>query len=156
MEIIKGDLIKLAQEGKFDVIVQGCNCFNTMGSGIARQLRETYPQVYEADCKTEKGDKGKLGTFTLASAKEGFEIVNAYTQYGFNTGGANEDVFEYDAFMKVLVALRKETISGLRFGFPAIGCGLAGGNKDVIYSLIRAFAHGVEQDGGTVTIVEFG
>ena len=24
---IEGDLIKLAQEGKFDVIAHGCNCF---------------------------------------------------------------------------------------------------------------------------------
>jgi O-acetyl-ADP-ribose deacetylase (regulator of RNase III) len=156
MEIITGNLIKLAQEGKFDVIVHGCNCFTTMGSGIARQIRDLYPKAYEADCKTVSGDRAKLGTFTKSVTDEGFVIVNAYTQYDFNTGGANDDVFEYEAFMQMLVALRKETIGGLRFGFPAIGCGLAGGNKDVIYSLIRAFAHGVEQDGGTVTIVEFG
>ena len=156
MEIITGNLIKLAQEGQFDVIVHGCNCFTTMGSGIARQIRDLYPQAYEADCKTVSGDRDKLGTFTLSVAKEGFTIVNAYTQYGFNTDGADDDVFEYEAFMQMLVELRKETISGLRFGFPAIGCGLAGGNKEIIYSLIRAFAYGVEKDGGTVTIVEFG
>lgn len=27
MKIIKGDLIKLALDGKFDVIIHGCNCF---------------------------------------------------------------------------------------------------------------------------------
>lgn len=27
----KGNLIDLAEAGEFDVVVQGCNCFNTMG-----------------------------------------------------------------------------------------------------------------------------
>ena len=35
MNIVKGDLIKSAKEGQFDVIIHGCNCFNTMGAGIA-------------------------------------------------------------------------------------------------------------------------
>jgi O-acetyl-ADP-ribose deacetylase (regulator of RNase III) len=29
---IDGDLIKLAKEGKFDVIAHGCNCHSTMGA----------------------------------------------------------------------------------------------------------------------------
>ena len=43
---IKGDLIKLAQAGEFDVIVQGCNCFNTMGSGLAKQIKAEIPEAY--------------------------------------------------------------------------------------------------------------
>jgi O-acetyl-ADP-ribose deacetylase (regulator of RNase III) len=31
MKVIKGDLIQLAKDGKFDLIVHGCNCFCTMG-----------------------------------------------------------------------------------------------------------------------------
>lgn len=31
MKYILGDLIKMADTGDFDIIVQGCNCFNTMG-----------------------------------------------------------------------------------------------------------------------------
>lgn len=33
MKYIIGDLLKLADDGQFDVIVHGCNCFNTMGAG---------------------------------------------------------------------------------------------------------------------------
>ena len=39
MKIIKGDLIKLALQGEFDVIVHGCNCFCTMGAGIAKSIK---------------------------------------------------------------------------------------------------------------------
>jgi len=39
---IKGDLIELAKEGKFDVIAHGTNCFCTMGSGIAPQMAKAF------------------------------------------------------------------------------------------------------------------
>ena len=39
MKTIKGDLIKLAQDGEFDVIVHGCNCMCTMSAGIAKQIK---------------------------------------------------------------------------------------------------------------------
>ena len=38
MKTITGDLIKLAQDGVFDVIIHGCNCQNTMGAGIAKTV----------------------------------------------------------------------------------------------------------------------
>jgi len=33
MKTIQGNLIHLAQDGEFDLIVHGCNCFCTMGAG---------------------------------------------------------------------------------------------------------------------------
>lgn len=48
----RGDLIKLAKKGKFDIIVHGCNCFCEMGAGIARQIKKTFPEAYRADMET--------------------------------------------------------------------------------------------------------
>lgn len=59
LKIMHGDLIKLALTGDFDVIVHGCNCFNTMGAGIAKTIKQTFPEAYQADLKTEKGSKQK-------------------------------------------------------------------------------------------------
>ena len=39
---VDGDLIKLAKEAKFDVIVHGCNCLSTMGAGIAPQMAAAF------------------------------------------------------------------------------------------------------------------
>jgi len=39
---IKGDLIELTKLGEFDVIAHGCNCFCTMGAGIAPQMAENF------------------------------------------------------------------------------------------------------------------
>ncbi len=52
MKVIQGDLIKLAQDKEFDVIIHGCNCQCEMSAGIARAIRNTFPEAYEADLKT--------------------------------------------------------------------------------------------------------
>ena len=82
MNIVTGDLIKLALEGNFDVIIHGCNCFGTMGAGIAKTIKAEFPEAYKADLATEKGDKSKLGTYSTAKVtKNGhvITVVNAYT-----------------------------------------------------------------------------
>jgi O-acetyl-ADP-ribose deacetylase (regulator of RNase III) len=151
----KGNLLDLAEAGEFDVVVQGCNCFNTMGGGIAREIRERYPHVAEVDAETVRGDYRKLGNWTRAvvveEPKYAFTIINAYTQYNMSTG---EDVFEYTAFQLILEKLTF-VYPGKRIGLPYIGMGLAGGNKDVIIPMIEWFADRISAEGGSVTLVEF-
>jgi O-acetyl-ADP-ribose deacetylase (regulator of RNase III) len=148
---VKGNLIDLAEAGKFDVIVQGCNCFNTMGGGIAREIRERYPMCAEIDRLTERGDYMKLGNWTEFDQGT-FIIINAYTQYNMSTG---EDVFEYTAFELILQKLC-HAYGDKRIGLPYIGMGLAGGDKDTILEQIDHFAQKVSAKGGSVTLVEFG
>ena len=146
----KGNLLDLAEAGEFDVVVQGCNCFNTMGGGIAREIRERYPMCAEIDNLTAKGDHMKLGNWTEFDQGT-FIIINAYTQYNMSQG---TDVFEYTAFNLILEKLAF-MYGNKRIGLPYIGMGLAGGNKDIIIPLIREFAEIVTAKGGTVTLVEF-
>lgn len=150
----KGNLIDMAEAGDFNIIVQGCNCFNTMGGGIAREIAERYPHIAEVDKETKRGDYNKLGNWTsgiVYSEKHRFLAINAYTQYNMSRG---DDVFEYTAFELILQKLAKQYPT-CDFGLPYIGMGLAGGNKDWIIPMIEAFAEQVEQTGGSVTLVEF-
>jgi O-acetyl-ADP-ribose deacetylase (regulator of RNase III) len=150
----KGNLLDLAEAGKFDVVVQGCNCFNTMGGGIAREIRERYPVAASVDMETVKGDYRKLGTWTECDAGETnrFTVINAYTQYNMSQG---TDVFEYTAFQLILEKLTF-VYPSKRIGLPYIGMGLAGGNKEVIIPMIEWFADRISAEGGSVTLVEFG
>jgi len=66
MKTIKGDLIDLALKGEFDLIVHGCNCFCTMGAGIAKTIKQKFPADYQADLETQKGDESKLGKISWA------------------------------------------------------------------------------------------
>ena len=149
----KGNLLDLAEAGEFDIIVQGCNCFCRMGSGIAKEIRARYPRAYQVDMLTKEGDYTKLGSWTDSDAGK-FWIINAYTQYD-TAKKAGEDVFEYCAFELILQKLC-HMYGDKRIGLPYIGMGLAGGNKDVIMEQIEYFAQKVSAKGGSVTLVEFG
>ena len=147
----KGNLLDLAEAGEFDVIVQGCNCFCTMGGGIAREIAERYPMCAEIDRLTERGEYMKLGNWTEFDSGK-FIIINAYTQYNMSRG---TDVFEYIAFELILQKLI-HTYGDKRIGLPYIGMGLAGGDKEIILDMIAEFANNVSKIGGSVTLVEFG
>ena len=147
----KGNLLDLAENFEFDVIVQGCNCFNTMGGGIAREIAEKYPSAARVDRSTQYGDYNKLGNWTEFDTGR-FKIINAYTQYNMSTG---EDVFEYTAFALICQKLI-HSYGDKRIGLPYIGMGLAGGDKDTIMEQIEYFAIRVTETGGAVTLVEFG
>lgn len=160
MKHVTGNLLDMAENGDFDVIVQGCNCFNAMGGGIAREIRERYPLAAAVDSKTTKGDYNKLGNWTSCEVVAGdlgyvstFTIINAYTQYNMSTGA---DVFEYVAFELILQKLKRQ-YGSKRIGFPYIGMGLARGDKKVIMKMLEQFAADIAfTQGGTVTLVEFG
>lgn len=151
MNYIKGDLIEMAKDGEFDVIVHGCNSFNSFAAGIAATIRKEFPEAYLADQKTIKGDKKKIGTYTQATVNikgQPLTIVNAYTQYQF-WGDKDVDLVEYEGLEKILNRL-KEEFKGKSIGFPLIGCGLANGDKNRIVDMITT-----QLEGCDVTIVEW-
>jgi O-acetyl-ADP-ribose deacetylase (regulator of RNase III) len=152
MKTVKGDLIALAKEGKFDIIVQGCNCFNVMGAGIARQIKDEFPDAWLADQQTLKGDKNKLGHYTIGMGGR-LVIINAYTQYNTATQ-AGEDVFDYHACYQVLNKL-SERFGKWRIGLPMIGMGLAGGDPVRIMAMLENFAASMSAQGGSATLVEY-
>jgi len=135
MKSVEGDVITLALEGHFDVIVHGCNCFCTMGAGIARAIQEEFPEAYAADLITIKGDRNKLGDFSFATVKRNeheITIVNGYTQFHFH---GDSVLVNYDAVQSLFKKVRRQ-FAGKRIGYPKIGAGLAGGNWQRIASII--------------------
>ena len=139
-KIVNGDIIEMAVEGKFDIIVHGCNCFNTMGSGIARQIKTVFPQAYEIDCQSIRGSKDKLGSFTYATVhltnarKSKIIIANAYTQYNYGKGGLYVDYDAVENSMKLIDAYFPLKLS---VAYPKIGAGLAGGDWSIIDPILR-------------------
>ncbi len=149
MQTVRGDLIALARDGAFDVVVHGCNCFNSMGAGIARAIRDAFPEAAAADAATAPGDRAKLGTITAATVRRGaheITVVNAYTQYHYHGEGR---LVDYEALRAVMRAV-KQRFAGRRIGYPKIGAGLARGDWDVIAAIIDE-----ELAGEVHTLVEF-
>ena len=135
MRTLPGDLLQLAIDGQFDVIIHGCNCQCQMGKGIALSIKRQFPEAYAADCQTSKGDAAKLGSVSIAEVERHgrvFHIVNGYTQYHWRGVGVKAD---YEAIRGVMKTVRS-TFSGKRIGYPKIGAGLAGGDWEVIRAII--------------------
>lgn len=149
MKNLKGDLLKLATEGRFDVIVHGANCQCVMGAGIARAIRETFPEAYEADLETPKGVRAKLGTISCVRVQRdgrSLWVVNAYTQFHYRGSGVRVD---YDA-VRSSMRLVKQQFTGTRIGYPKIGAGLARGDWTRLARIIDE-----ELEGEDHTVVEY-
>lgn len=139
-EEIKGDLIDFTKEGMFDVITHGCNCFCTMGAGIAPIFaKEFFCDDYPLENPKYKGDIRKLGNIEwqdyILDEDQNIKVsvVNSYTQYRYDR---LLKPFDYDAFT---LCMRKinNIFPGKRIGLPKIGAGLAGGDWEVIKKIIQ-------------------
>ena len=146
IKYIDGDLVKEAE--LFDVIAHCCNCYCNMGAGIAPQIKAKFPEAYLVDCTTERGDESKLGTITFTENTTPI-VVNLYGQYDYTGRRHGEMDLDYDALRSALRAMKQE-FSGLLFGLPKIGAGLAGGDWDVIEAIIEE-----ELEGERVMIVNY-
>ena len=149
MNVITGDLLRLALDGRFDVIVHGCNCQCAMGKGIALSIKQQFPEAYDADLRTPKGDRAKLGTISTAEIERPparFTVVNAYTQFHYRGEGVLAD---YDAIRSAFRLVRQR-FTGRRIGYPKIGAGLAKGDWPTIAAIIDE-----ELSGEDHTLVEF-
>jgi O-acetyl-ADP-ribose deacetylase (regulator of RNase III) len=149
VKTIEGDLLRLAQAGEFDVIVHGCNCQCAMGAGIAKFIKASFPEAYEADRATPKGERSKMGSISTATVVRGdttFVVVNGYTQFHYRGHGLKVD---YDAIRAVFGHVQVG-FSGKRIGYPKIGAGLGGGDWDRIATIIDE-----ELDGEDHTLVVF-
>jgi len=143
MKQVDGDLIAMAQEGNFDVIVHGCNCFHAMDAGIAKVIARNFPKAKEADLATPKGEPEKLGTISQASFKCGahrLTVVNAYTQFDYKGAGR---LVDYDAVERAFRTVA-DAHTGARIAYPKIGAGLAGGDWTKISQLIDAALDGLD------------
>ena len=149
VKTVVGDAIKLFKEGKFDAFAHGCNCFCTMGKGIAKQVKSDLEELYRADVVNGKrGNRGKLGTFSSHQFDFGVGF-NLYTQYTFWDRG---DMLSYEAversFRKINDYMKSQGLVTL--AIPKIGSRLAHGDWELLSKLIDLNSPDIE-----ITVVEF-
>lgn len=140
---VLGDIIKDSKD--YDVIVHGCNCFHKMGAGVAKSIKERFPEAYEADLNTEYGDKSKLGTLSSVTYEK-LTVVNAYTQFDYKKSKRTIHA-DYEAIRKCMSLIKKH-YSGKKIAMPTIGAGLARGSWVKIRNIIDT-----ELKGEDVTII---
>jgi O-acetyl-ADP-ribose deacetylase (regulator of RNase III) len=138
---VYGNIFEEIELNHADVLVHGCNCFCNMGAGIALDIKNKFPEAFEADLKTELGARHKLGTYSHATVTindHSVVLVNAYTQFDWRGQGR---LCDYKAIIKVFRSIKKD-FKGLRIIYPLIGAGLARGNWETIKTIIDNELHG--------------
>ncbi len=136
---LERDALAALMGGEIDVLVHGCNCFHTMGRGIARAIADQFPQALTADRATPGGLKAKLGTYsradvTLDSGRT-VTIVNAYTQFRYGTDPLHVHA-DFKAIREVFTAIARD-FHDKRIGLPMIGAGNANGPWSTISRIIE-------------------
>lgn len=139
IRVITGNLL----DAKTEIIAHQVNCQGVMGAGVALAIREKWPQVYEsyrAICKAAPRPDSLLGMAQIVDIQERrtlpANVANLFGQCGIGHGSCQTN---YPALEKAMENLKKYmTMHGLTYvAMPyGIGCGLAGGNWDVVEDII--------------------
>jgi len=124
------------------LIVHGCNAHGVMGSGVAKIVRDDYPEAYEeykARHQRELNNGGyalDMGSVIFVESNDKV-IGNAVTQYNY---GGKEGVryVDYEAISDAIHTIIDWCLLNghTQFAMPKIGAGLGGGNWDIIEMII--------------------
>ena len=137
---VKGNLL----DSNCDYICHQVNCRGRMGSGIAKQIRERFPEVYkvyrdryEYALEIALNPDKMLGSTDIVKLNnDKRHIINMYSQRSYGYDGSRYT--SYKAFKYILEHFKDVIPAGCTIGFPKnIGCGLGGGNWTVISTMIE-------------------
>lgn len=138
IEIISGDLLDAFDRGDVNVIGHVVNCQGKMNSGIAKSIRERYPDVYNHYISSDIY-LGKMAIIELPPYNEqGKFVANLYAQQFYGYDGKR--YLNYGAISHSLSRLRGVCSSDDKIGFPyKMGCDRAGGDWSIVLEMIEFY-----------------
>lgn len=130
---INGDLL----DAKANYIAHGVNCQGVMGSGVAKVIKEKFPEVYrEYSAILNAFPKSILLGYCQIVPIENYNykgVLNLFTQ--FNYGYDKKRYVNYKAIVDSFTLLNNRC-NGKLIAIPKIGAGLGGGDWNIIKELI--------------------
>jgi O-acetyl-ADP-ribose deacetylase (regulator of RNase III) len=140
LRFVKGDIL----DAEYGIIGHQTNCMLVMGAGIAKQIRDRYPHVFE-EYKNVMGtqftEEQRLGKCQMTTAiPQKLFVANLFGQ--FRCGGGRIQYTDYGALGMALRSLQRWRTEACPENFPVylphgIGCGLAGGDWSIVEGIIR-------------------
>lgn len=133
----KGNLL----EAKERYIVHQVNCRGVMGSGIAKQIKEKWPIVYEKYLEKCKQDSKLLGSVLPVSTDDGKIICNIFGQKNYGYGRQTNYLALIGGLCKVFENAKSDV------AIPAnLGCGRGGADWIKIFNFIQTISEDFEYD----------
>jgi O-acetyl-ADP-ribose deacetylase (regulator of RNase III) len=142
MQIIKKDITTVTK----GIIAHQVNCTNHIGSGVAKAIINKWPIVktaYHEWCSNYKNLSDMLGKVQLIEVEPGLYVANCFAQ--LDKGYDGKKYTDYNALADTFHDL--VLLSGgnkIQVYVPyRIGCGLAGGDWNVVERIIDVSLPGV-------------
>ena len=134
ISIINGNLL----EADADIICHQVNCKGVMGRGLAKQIKDAYPQVYASykeTCKTNNFSQKLLGAVDFVKVDK-YLVASCFGQFAYGTKTRQTNYNALGCCFDVIKEVAED--DGLTtIAIPYnIGCGLAGGEWSVVERLI--------------------
>lgn len=132
---VQGDVF---ETGRQAILVHQVNGRGKMGSGVARQIADRFPEVKEAYLLKHRRTGWELGSVQFVGVDHPVikEIVNLCGQDGYGYDGRLYT--DYAALERGLATVFRYAEGESRgVSLPLIGCGLAGGSWEVVEKIIR-------------------
>jgi O-acetyl-ADP-ribose deacetylase (regulator of RNase III) len=143
LQLVGGDIIEHAINhssknlGVPSIVIHCCNSRGAYGAGIAKQIRNRFPEAYKSYLDSKK----ELGTISWTLVESGLSrliIVNCVGQD--NYGSSGRKYVSYTALRECLKQVRKlffQQKKGCRVFTPQIGCGLGGGDWKMVATILN-------------------
>ncbi|WP_055667922.1 macro domain-containing protein [Desnuesiella massiliensis] len=134
IKTIEGNILDATE----NVICHQVNCMGVMGSGLAKQIRAKYPNVFEQYHKfvLDNGKLQSLGMCQIVEVGKDKYVSNLFGQYNYGTNKIQTDYAALKSAMSSLKTVCKE--SNLSVALPYnLGCGLAGGDWGIVSKMIE-------------------
>ena len=130
---VNGNLLDM----KTNFICHQVNCQGVMGSGLAKQIREKWPCVYDVYKKrVSPKELGKICLVNIVGNVPIQGVINMFAQNDYGRDGRRYT--SYDAFWSCLHEIKNILPKGDTIAFPDhIGCGLDGANWNIIRAMIE-------------------
>lgn len=142
MNIVTGDILSLNEYDKKVIICHQVNCKGVMGAGLAKQIKDKYPEVfkqYHTYCQSSlnyKKSSDMLGDvlFSYIDVNRRNIIANIFAQDGYGKDKQYTDYIALQiAFRRLAYCVEDEVI---RIPFK-MGCGLGGGDWNTVCKIIE-------------------
>lgn len=137
MEVISGDILDVTN----GIIVHQVNCIGAMGAGLAKKIRNKYPQHYDDYMKMVKSRQNKaelLSKVVPTKINDSLYIMGVFAQINIASADRYGNNFtEYESYPEALDTIewfrskmeRLDKKKTWNVYIPyGIGCGLAGGD----------------------------
>jgi len=157
LKIVHGDIFDPKLNEVSRVIVHGCNAQGVMGSGIAKTIRDMYPEVYE-DYKEYEEVRGLyVGDIVQTLVHPKLRVASIISQefYGRDSSVVYVNYWAIKDALSILVRhfKTKNEIQGtnIEIHLPFIGGGFANGDRTV---LMKIFEEVFKDSDATLFVLE--